>query len=197
MKVMKAWTLALGLALSCALAGPAHAVQEVAGVKFDDSTTLAGQQLQLNGAGLRRMMIIKVYAIGLYVPKRDVNSMSIVNQPGPKSVQVVLLRDVDAGRLTDALVGGVEANSSPTELAALRSRLDEMASNLRKTGEVTEGTVVRLDYVPNQGTTVSNNGKVVVRDMPGEDFYRALLRIWLGEHPADKGLKERLLGIAD
>jgi long-chain acyl-CoA synthetase len=28
----------------------------------------------------------------------------------------------------------------------------------------------------------------------GDDFARALLRIWLGEHPADSGLKEALLG---
>lgn len=195
MKVLKAWTLVLGVMLSWVMAMPAHAVQEVAGVKFQDSLVLGGQPLQLNGAGLRRMMILKVYALGLYVARRDASPSAIMNQPGPKSIQIVLLRDVDAGRLTDALVGDVEANSSDTEMLALRGRLDAMASNLRKSGDAVEGSVVRIDYVPNQGTTISNNGKVVVHDVPGEDFYRALLRIWLGEHPADKSLKKQLLGL--
>jgi long-chain acyl-CoA synthetase len=30
--------------------------------------------------------------------------------------------------------------------------------------------------------------------IPGEDFNRALLRIWLGELPADASLKKAMLG---
>jgi hypothetical protein len=34
------------------------------------------------------------------------------------------------------------------------------------------------------------------KDIPGEDFYRALLRIWLGEKPVQDDLKQALLGKA-
>ena len=33
-----------------------------------------------------------------------------------------------------------------------------------------------------------------VGEIPGEDFYRALLRIWLGEHPVQDDIKQDLLG---
>ncbi len=47
----------------------AHAAREVGGVRFEDQLTLADQALVLNGVGMRVKMIIKVYAVGLYVPR--------------------------------------------------------------------------------------------------------------------------------
>jgi len=31
--------------------------------------------------------------------------------------------------------------------------------------------------------------------VPGEDFQRALLAVWLGDHPADTSLKKGMLGL--
>jgi hypothetical protein len=38
------------------------------------------------------------------------------------------------------------------------------------------------------------NGQPRGKLMPGDEFYRALLRIWLGEKPADGDLKKGMLG---
>lgn len=194
MKVMKAWFLSLSLALGAMAPLSAHAVLEVSGVKFEDTYGLAGQQLQLNGAGMRKMMIIKVYALGLYVQRKDTNVQTVMNQPGPKSLHVVMMRDVKAQKLIDALVSGVEDNSSETEFAALQPRLNRLAAGLRAAGEVEEDSIVKLEYFPNVGTVVSYKNQVIVKDLPGEDFYRALMRIWLGESPVDRSLKSKLLG---
>jgi hypothetical protein len=194
MKVMKAWFLSMGLALGAMAPLSAHAVLEVSGVKFEDTYGLAGQQLQLNGAGMRKMMIIKVYALGLYVQRKDGNVQALMNQPGPKSLHVVMMRDVKAQKLIDALVSGVEDNSSEAEFAALQPRLNRLAAGLRAAGEVEEDSIVKLEYFPNVGTVVSYKNQVIVKDLPGEDFYRALMRIWLGESPVDRTLKSKLLG---
>lgn len=194
MKVMKAWFLSLSLALGAMAPLSAHAVLEVSGVKFEDTYGLAGQQLQLNGAGMRKMMIIKVYALGLYVERKDTNVQTVMNQPGPKSLHVVMMRDVKAQKLIDALVSGVEDNSSEAEFAALQPRLNRLAAGLRAAGEVEEDSIVKLEYFPNVGTVVSYKNQVIVKDLPGEDFYRALMRIWLGESPVDRSLKSKLLG---
>lgn len=194
MKVMKAWFLSMGLALGAMAPLSAHAVLEVSGVKFEDTYGLAGQQLQLNGAGMRKMMIIKVYALGLYVQRKDANVQALMNQPGPKSLHVVMMRDVKAQKLIDALVSGVEDNSSEAEFAALQPRLNRLAAGLRAAGEVEEDSIVKLEYFPNVGTVVSYKNQVIVKDLPGEDFYRALMRIWLGESPVDRTLKAKLLG---
>jgi hypothetical protein len=50
------------------------------------------------------------------------------------------------------------------------------------------------DWLPEGGTRLSINGKQLGKDIAGEDFYRALLRIWLGSKPAQDDLKELLLG---
>ena len=38
------------------------------------------------------------------------------------------------------------------------------------------------------------NGKPAGKPIAGEDFYRALLRIWLGDKPVQNDLKKSLLG---
>ena len=51
---------------------PALAVTEVAGIKFEDTTKVgAGETAlsQLNGAGMRSRLFLKVYALGLYLPQ--------------------------------------------------------------------------------------------------------------------------------
>ena len=61
--------LSLPLSLPLFLALPASAA-EVAGTHIDDKAIVAGSDLTLNGAGLRTRFMLKIYTIGLYLPKR-------------------------------------------------------------------------------------------------------------------------------
>jgi hypothetical protein len=56
-----------------------------------------------------------------------------------------------------------------------------------------KGAVVVLDYLPGTGTRISINGeeKLVIK---GEDFFQAMLRIWIGNKPVDGGLRRAMLG---
>jgi hypothetical protein len=67
---------------------------------------------------------------------------------------------------------------------------------MRGAGEAAKGAQIQLDYVPGVGTRVSMGGKMLGKEIPGEDFYRALLMIWLGDHPSDRSLKSDLLGVS-
>lgn len=182
------------LALSSLCVTSAYAAREVAGVRFDDQTSLASQPLVLNGAGVRVKMIIKVYAVGLYVPHKETAPAGILNQSGPKSVRIVMLRNVSAEKLTDALIEGIVDNVSPADLHALQPRLEELEAAMRSAGEAVKGAQIQLDYLPGIGTRASMGGKQLGKDIAGEDFYRALLKIWLGDHPSDRSLKGDLLG---
>ena len=55
-----------------------------------------------------------------------------------------------------------------------------------------KGDVILIDFLPESGTVVSVNGAARGKPIPGEDFYRALLRIWLGDKPVDGDLKKAL-----
>ena len=48
--------------------------------------------------------------------------------------------------------------------------------------------------MPGSGTQVSLNGERRGSPIAGEDFYRAILKIWLGEVAVDNSLKKALLG---
>lgn len=194
MNKLKPTAAALAFILTAALATPCCAARDVAGVHFDDQTSLGNQALVLNGAGVRVKMIIKVYAVGLYVPRKDTNAAAILNQPGPKAIRIVMLRDVSAEKLTDALLQGLNDNISAADRQILQPRLDILESAMRNAGEATKGSQIELSYVPGVGTHVTMSGKPLVRDIAGEDFYLALLKIWLGDKPSDRSLKGDLLG---
>ena len=48
--------------------------------------------------------------------------------------------------------------------------------------------------MPDAGTRVVVNGQPRGTTIAGEDFFNAILRIWIGDKPADSSLKPQLLG---
>ncbi len=188
--------LALSLLGAATLPSVGQAAQLVAGVKFDDRCEVAGQTLVLNGAGIRTKLIIKVYAVGLYLPAPDRNAGSVLARPGPKSIHITMLRDVRGHDLSEALIKGMVANLSPKELQTLQSRLDDLHTALMSAGDAKKGDEIQLDYLPDSGAHIVLGGKPLGKDIPGEDFYQGLLKIWIGEKVSDKGLKADLLGMS-
>jgi len=94
---MTRWLTSLLLCTGLVAWGQVHAQgMEVEGQKFEPTVALGGQTLTLNGAGLRKRAIFKVYAAGLYVGKKSTDAAAIVNDKGPRRVSLRMLRDVDA-----------------------------------------------------------------------------------------------------
>jgi hypothetical protein len=178
--------LALLLPLSVAAA-------EVAGVKIDDKTRVANSDLALNGAGVRTRLFFQVYAIGLYLPQKGSTPAAILAQAGPKRVAIHMVRDVGAETFTEALADGIRANHSEAEAKALEPRIKELAAIMAEIKEAKKGLAIMLDWT-GAGTQLVVDGKPAGRPIAGEDFYRALLRIWLGDKPVQDDLKKALLG---
>ncbi|MDA1117539.1 MAG: chalcone isomerase family protein [Proteobacteria bacterium] len=176
------------LLFACAL--PLQAA-EVAGVKFDERVRIADSELTLSGAGLRQRFIFDVYAIGLYV--RDAKADRVA-QPGAKRVAIRMLRDVDAETFAKALVDGMRPNHDEATMKALEPRIAELNALMATLKEAKKGMAITLDWLPAAGTQMTVEGKPVGASIAGEDFYRALLRIWLGDKPVQDDLKKALLG---
>lgn len=185
--------LLCGLALFTFLSGAPCLAADVAGVKFADSEQIGGQPTVLNGAGLRTRLMIKVYAMGLYVPTKTTDAAAAIDGVGAKRVHIVTLRDLTAEQFADALVKGFGANHSAAEMGKLQSRLDEFAAALLSVGEARKGSVIDIDFIPGSGTRLQVGGNQKGKDIPGEDFYSGLLKIWLGNKPVDDDLKAALL----
>jgi hypothetical protein len=185
------WVLAWFFGVACS--SPAVAL-ETGGVNFDSQARLNDSNLVLNGAGIRSKFFVKVYAIGLYLPQKANDADRALEQPGPKRVRIVTLRDVGAEMFVEGLAKGIQKNHSATELAVFKPRLDQFVAALKSQKEVAKGSVVTLDLTPDNQTRLSINGTLIGKEIAGEDFYRALMRVWLGGEPAQDDLKSDLLG---
>ena len=166
---------------------------EVEGVRIEDKTRVANADLTLNGAGLRKRAFFKVYAMGLYVPQKSSNAAALLEQPGPKRVAIHMLRDVSADAFNEALADGIRANHSDADVKALEPRIKELGAIITQVGEAKKGMAIHLDWTGSE-TQVLIQGKPTGKPIAGQDFYRALLRVWLGDKPVQDDLKKSLLG---
>ena len=183
-----AFRLLLLLALTCPAWGA-----EVAGVNIDERVRVGSSDLVLNGAGLRRRVFFQVYAIGLYLPQKTADTAGVLRLPGVKRIAMHMLRDVPADQFSDALADGIRENHSEAEAKALVPRLMDLVGIMAEVKEAKKGMLIALDWT-GSGTQVVIDGKAAGKPIPGEDFYRGLLRIWLGDKPVQDDLKKALLG---
>ena len=156
---------------------------------------VGGQTLQLNGAGVRTRAFFDVYAAGLYVPQKSSSPAALLAQTGPRRVAMTMLRDVDAETFSEAVTNGLKANNSAPQLAAVAAQIEMLQANLKAIGEAREGDVIHFEFTPEAGTRILVNGQQKGSAIPGAEFFTAVLRAWLGEHPADPALKQGLLGL--
>ena len=186
-------TLAMALALPWA-AGPAVAQVRVEGQTFDARARVANQDLALNGVGLRAVAWLKGYAAGLYLPQKSTSADAVLAMPGPKRLQLRMLQEVSTQEFVKAFDRGVKRNTPEADLPALQSRMEQFDALITTVGKVRKGDVVDLDFVPGQGLVFVHNGKRLGDAVRGDDFYAALLRIFIGPKPTDPELKAGLLG---
>ena len=195
MKKNLVWFSALFFVL---FAGVAHAL-EIESVQVEDRIALGknGPQLVLNGAGVRyKMFFVKVYVGALYLTAKKSDADEIIADSGPKRVAMHILTDeLTAQELTASLNNALAANHIPAELALIESRIRELNRMMNSIGVIKKGGVIHLDYLPGTGTRVTVNGeqKIIIK---GEDFFQAMLRIWIGRKPVDGRLRDAMLGSA-
>jgi len=191
LKRMGSTIVSIGLlAVGTALAQPV----EMEDQKFEPTVQLGGQTLALNGVGLRKRAIFKVYVAGLYTPQKSSNPAALIGEKGPRRVSLRMLRDVDADSFISSFNDGLKANLSDAELAVLKPRVDALTATLKSIGEAKKGDAINFDFTPDAGTRITVNGQPKGNPIPGADFFAAVLRIWLGDKPVDEALKKGMLG---
>jgi hypothetical protein len=171
---------------------PAYAL-EIEGIEIAETTQSANNHttLLLNGAGLREKFYIDVYVGALYLPAKITDARAILVDEGPASILMyILYKEISKQKMTDGWKDGLEANLSNDELQAIQPRLDAFNKLFTATHK---GDVLSIAYAPDKGTEVRINGEWRGA-VEGNDFFRALLKIWLGPNPVDKSLKQDMLG---
>jgi hypothetical protein len=176
-----------------ALSAPKRVV-DVLGTKFDSEIALAGQRLQLNGAGVRFRAVFRVYAAGLYLTQKAETPEAVLGASGAKRLNIVMLRDIDANELGKLFTRGMEKNATREDFVKAIPGTIRMGEIFAAKKRLASGESFQVDWVPGQGTVILINGKPAAEPIKEPEFYSALMKIWLGKEPADANLKDALLG---
>ena len=188
---LKKWIPLAALALTCSL--PAQAM-DVGGVNVPDTASVAGKELKLNGAGTRAILFLKFYAIGLYLPEKKATAADVQALAGPRRVALHIQKEINSDEFGKLFIEGMNKNSTKEEKAKVVGQTVKFGEMFSALEPVKKGDVVTLDWIPGTGTVAQLNGKKIGETMPDIAFYNAVLRIWLGESPAQENVKRELLG---
>lgn len=162
--------------------------KELKGVKMPDTVEMDGKKLVLNGMGLRTKAIFKVYVAGMYLEEKSSDPAVILTKDQARRVDMSMLRDLEKGKIVEAIKAGFEKNNAD-KMPALKERLEKFVSVIP---DLKEGQVLTLSYLPGKGTSVKGPGADV--NVEGKDFADALFSVWLGKNPVDDDLKSGMLG---
>lgn len=187
-RALAAGALGLGLCMGAA------AQVTLAGTKFDSEAQVGGQKLQLNGAGVRFKAFIKVYAAGLYTPKKLTHADDVLNPALPKRLQLVALRDVSGDEFGRLFSRAIEDNASREEFTKSINAVIRMGQIFADARQFSKGETVLVDYVPGNGLVISYRGKQQGEIFREPQFSSLMFKIWFGAKPADATLEKALLG---
>jgi hypothetical protein len=173
--------------LALLIALPAFA-REREGVVAPPTIQVEGKTLHLMGMGLRKKLWFKVYLASLYLETPTDDPAQVIASEQVKRVQMNMLRDLERGKIVEAVTEGFQRNSGP-EMPKLQERLDRF---LRAVPDLRGGQTIVITYFPGKGTLIKAGGGEEV-SLPGKDFADALFSVWLGKQPVDGELKQEML----
>lgn len=163
-------------------------------VNVPEEIVLSGKNISLNGVGMRTKFFFDIYVGALYLESAVKTTEEVLSQQGAKRVFMHIVYDeVASEKLVAGWNSGFEGNLSDEQLSALAEKIKTFNAMF---DSALAGDEILLDYLPGQGTRVTIKGEVK-GVIEGKDFNDALLKIWLGDEPADDDLKEAMLNADD
>ena len=184
--------LLLTTIIALTLALPTQAQVTINGVTLPASIKAGEANVNLNGGGIRKKIIFKLYVGGLYLTSKSNDAKAVVNADEAMAVKLEITSSmISSENMSEAIMEGFEA-STGGNTAPLKSEIDVFVNTFKKS-EIVEGNVFDIVYVPGKGVESYKNGKLE-GTIEGMDFKKALFGIWLGDKPADDDLKKAMLG---
>lgn len=154
----------------------------------------SGKRLVLNGTAVRSVWGFDVYVVALYLKEKcqDVKTIMERDLENGKQIQITMLREVSAKKFLSTVRKNIDINFSNKEKKRFSKELVAFFNCFDENLELEENSVVTFDYLPGHGTKIAvQNRKTQL--IPGDDFYHALLRLWIGQ-PLQASIKDGLVG---
>lgn len=163
---------------------------EVGGIDLLDTLNSQDQVLQLNGAGVRSKFFMDLYVGSLYTVEQTEQASKVVNGDQVAAIRLNITSGmITSEKMTEAMHDGfnraTDGNTTPIA-DSIKSFIATFAEPIQ------EGDQFTLVSIPGKGIISYKNGKELSMTS-GETFRKAVLAIWLGNNPTDKGLKKEML----
>lgn len=164
---------------------------DIGGITLPDTLPVAGQELKLNGAGIREKWMFDLYVGGLYLQASSQDPKAVLAADESQAIRLhIISSKITSEKMIGATTEGFE-KSLGGKTDALKPKIDEFIATFKE--EIKVGDVFDLSYVKGEGVHVSKNGKAI-KTIAGLDFKQALYGIWLSDNPAQDSLKSEMLG---
>jgi hypothetical protein len=110
--VVRIFSLASALVVSAGSPlGTVALAGELAGITMPDTLKVGDKTLRLNGLGLRKKSVFKVYVGGLYLDSPSKDAGAIVASDQAKAIRMHFLRDLTKAQVVEGFQEGFEANA--------------------------------------------------------------------------------------
>ncbi len=180
--------------LACLLCATSGTVLAQSNSDFAPNVQVDSVPLVLNGSGTRFKAVFKVYDMAMYTTRKVSAAQDAIALAGPKRLQFTALRELPSTDLGLLFIRGMKDNSPPDVVrkhTAAMGRLIDIFSARKK---LLSGDTFSMDFVPGKGTSFYIDGKIQGAPVGDAEFFAMVLKIWLGQSPADHLLKDALLG---
>jgi len=183
---MKRMGMMLVALLLCA--GTAAAL-EVQGVRVEPTVVVQGESLRLNGYGIREKFFFDIYLGSFYTAQPVASAEAALAAPGGKLIRMnFLYHNVDREKIIAAFAEGLEKNSPQLAGSAPAKAFLGWFGH-----DFVRGDVVDLE-LDADGTVAARQNGNLLGSLRSPELARGVLLIYLGENPADAGLKKGMLG---
>lgn len=158
-------------------------------LKVDNATLL------LNGSGTRYKAIFKVYDMAMYTTKKVSTPGDALSLEGAKHLQFKALRELPGTDLGLLFIRGMKDNSPADAVARHTGSINRLIEVFSGRKKMMPGETFGMEFVPGKGTVFYIENKAQGAPIGDAEFFSLVLKIWLGQAPADFLLKDALLGL--
>lgn len=183
------------IALVCAaIASAPVTLAAQTSTRFEPTAQVSGTKLELNGAGTRYKAIFKVYDMGLYTTRKVSTPAELLALPGPKRLYFVALRELPGTDLGRLFIKGLAENSPKETVQKHTLSTTRFIEIFSARSKMMPGESFAMEFTPGKGTQFFIAGQPQGQPVGDDEFFGMVLKIWIGETPADHLLKDALLG---
>ncbi|MBN1363172.1 MAG: chalcone isomerase family protein [Syntrophaceae bacterium] len=166
----------------------------IGGVDMEETFKAGDASLILNGAGIRKKFLLKIYVAGLYLKEKSSDYVKIMAQDETMAIKIkITSRWINSERFKEACEAGFERTTNGNT-APFRTKINLAYTAFAQEFKV--GDVFDIVYIKGVGTNFYKNGRFITK-VDGLDFKAVLFGIWIIDKPSHKNenLRRGMLGM--